>query len=48
MDAVESAVIDWGGCRFCLMVLRDFTADACSSGVGAFLVFVPQIFVLTL
>ncbi len=29
-------------------VLRDFTSDAIFSGLGAFLVFVPQIFVLTL
>ena len=28
-------------------VLRDFVADAVFSGIGAFLVFVPQIFVLT-
>lgn len=28
--------------------LRDFTADALFSGIGAFLVFIPQIFVLTL
>ncbi len=28
-------------------IVRDFTADALFSGIGAFLVFVPQIFVLT-
>lgn len=28
-------------------ILQDFTADALFSGIGAFLVFVPQIFVLT-
>ena len=29
-------------------ILADFTADALFGGIGAFLVFVPQIFVLTL
>jgi len=28
-------------------IARDFMADAIFSGIGAFLVFVPQIFVLT-
>ena len=50
MDAVESAVIGLGAWILPFLpdgVLRDFTADALFSGVGAFLVFVPQIFVLT-
>jgi Fe2+ transport system protein B len=43
----------WDGCRtsWCRCsapgLVRDFTADALFSGIGAFLVFVPQIFVLT-
>ena len=50
MDAVESAVIGVGVWVLPFLpegVLRDFTADALFSGIGAFLVFVPQIFVLT-
>jgi ferrous iron transport protein B len=50
MDAVESAVIGVGIWVLPFLpegVLRDFTADALFSGIGAFLVFVPQIFVLT-
>ena len=50
MDAVESAVIGVGAWVLPFLpegVLRDFTADALFSGIGAFLVFVPQIFVLT-
>ena len=50
MDAVESAVILLGAWVLPFLpdgALRDFTADALFSGVGAFLVFVPQIFVLT-
>ena len=50
MDAVESAVIGLGVWVLPFLpegVLRDFTADALFSGIGAFLVFVPQIFVLT-
>ena len=50
MDAVERVVTGLG--RWILPfldqgILRDFTADAIFSGIGAFLVFVPQIFVLT-
>lgn len=50
MGAVESAVIGVGVWVLPFLpegVLRDFTADALFSGIGAFLVFVPQIFVLT-
>ena len=50
MDAVESAVIGVGVWVLPFLpegVPRDFTADALFSGIGAFLVFVPQIFVLT-
>ena len=50
MDAVESAVIGVGVWVLPFLpegALRDFTADALFSGIGAFLVFVPQIFVLT-
>ena len=50
MDAVESPVIGVGVWVLPFLpegVLRDFTADALFSGIGAFLVFVPQIFVLT-
>jgi len=50
MDAVESGVIGLGGWLLPYLgggVLRDFVADAVFSGIGAFLVFVPQIFVLT-
>ena len=50
MDAVESGL----GMLSDLVVpaignqmVRDFTADALFSGIGAFLVFIPQIFVLT-
>lgn len=51
MDAVEAGlgvladwVVPWLGSG----IAADFTADALFSGIGAFLVFVPQIFVLTL
>ena len=50
MDAVESGVAALGGWLLPFIpggVLRDFVADAVFSGIGAFLVFVPQIFVLT-
>tara|TARA_R110000823_G_scaffold307678_4_gene430957 strand:- start:13656 stop:15491 length:1836 start_codon:yes stop_codon:yes gene_type:complete len=50
MDAVESSLA-WLAELVVPMIgsdlLRDFTADALFSGIGAFLVFVPQIFVLT-
>lgn len=50
MDAVESG-LGWMSDRVVPMIntplLQDFTADALFSGLGAFLVFVPQIFVLT-
>lgn len=50
MDAVE-ATLGWlADLTVPLLgprLLRDFTADALFSGIGAFLVFVPQIFVLT-
>ncbi|WP_439107151.1 ferrous iron transporter B [Congregibacter sp.] len=50
MDAVESGLV-WLSDRVVPMMgtqlLKDFTADALFSGLGAFLVFVPQIFVLT-
>lgn len=50
MDAVEGALA-WSADRVVPLlgnqVAADFTADALFSGVGAFLVFVPQIFVLT-
>src|SRR6056297_18618 len=50
MDAVESPLAWLAALILPLIVvdlLRDFTADALFSGIGAFLVFVPQIFVLT-
>ena len=50
MDAVEGSLV-WLADRVVPLLgpqlLRDFTADALFSGIGAFLVFVPQIFVLT-
>ena len=50
MDAVEASLA-WMAERIVPLIgsqlLRDFTADALFSGIGAFLVFVPQIFVLT-
>jgi ferrous iron transport protein B len=50
MDAVEAA-IGWLADAVVPMVgnqlVRDFTSDALFGGIGAFLVFVPQIFVLT-
>lgn len=50
MDAVEAG-LGWVSDRVVPMIstplLQDFTADALFSGLGAFLVFVPQIFVLT-
>jgi len=50
MDAVEASVIGMGGWILPLIgdgIFADFVADAVFSGIGAFLVFVPQIFVLT-
>ncbi|TGD70966.1 ferrous iron transporter B [Mangrovimicrobium sediminis] len=50
MDAVESSLGWMADALVPLLgnqVARDFTADALFGGVGAFLVFVPQIFVLT-
>jgi ferrous iron transport protein B len=50
MDAVEAGVIGLGGWILPLIsdgVFADFVTDAVFSGIGAFLVFVPQIFVLT-
>jgi ferrous iron transport protein B len=50
MDAVEailSALADLVVPAIDNKVVRDFTAGALFSGIGAFLVFVPQIFVLT-
>ena len=50
MDAVETvlgALSDIVVPAISNQMLRDFTADAMFSGIGAFLVFVPQIFVLT-
>jgi len=51
MGAVESgiaALADWVVPHLPAGAAADFTSDALFSGVGAFLVFVPQIFVLTL
>jgi ferrous iron transport protein B len=50
MDAVEfilTALADQVVPLISNQMARDFTADAIFSGIGAFLVFVPQIFVLT-
>ena len=50
MDAVEyvlSTMADWIVPLIGNQVARDFTSDALFGGIGAFLVFVPQIFVLT-
>ncbi|GAB5451409.1 MAG: ferrous iron transport protein B [Halioglobus sp.] len=50
MDAVETALAWIADLVVPLLgegIARDFTADALFSGIGAFLVFVPQIFVLT-
>jgi ferrous iron transport protein B len=50
MDAVEAGVIGMGAWILPLIgdgIFADFVADAVFSGIGAFLVFVPQIFVLT-
>lgn len=50
MDAVESilaATADLVVPMLGSQMAKDFTADAIFSGIGAFLVFVPQIFVLT-
>jgi ferrous iron transport protein B len=50
MNAVEAGLA-WTSDQVVPMlgikILQDFTADALFSGIGAFLVFVPQIFVLT-
>ena len=51
MDAVEGAVMATGAALVPLIenqLIADFVADALFGGIGAFLVFVPQIFVLTL
>ena len=51
MDAVETVIQFVAGVVLPLVpagVASDFTADALFGGIGAFLVFVPQIFVLTL
>jgi ferrous iron transport protein B len=51
MDAVESLLQLMAGIILPMLpqgVISDFTADALFGGIGAFLVFVPQIFVLTL
>jgi ferrous iron transport protein B len=51
MDAVESSLQLLAAFVLPLLpegVISDFTADALFGGIGAFLVFVPQIFVLTL
>lgn len=50
MDAIESSLAWMADGIVPLIgnsILQDFTADALFSGIGAFLVFVPQIFVLT-
>lgn len=50
MDVVEAGVIGLASWVLPLIgdgVFADFVADAVFSGIGAFLVFVPQIFVLT-
>ncbi|GAA5314935.1 MAG: ferrous iron transport protein B [Candidatus Pelagadaptatus aseana] len=50
MDAVEGALAAAAGWIVPLIpnqIAADFVADALFSGVGAFLVFVPQIFILT-
>ena len=50
MDVVEASVIGLASWVLPLIgdgVFADFVADAVFSGIGAFLVFVPQIFVLT-
>ena len=51
MDGVEGVVIATGAALVPLIenqLIADFVADALFGGIGAFLVFVPQIFVLTL
>ncbi|MFO7762172.1 MAG: ferrous iron transporter B [Wenzhouxiangellaceae bacterium] len=51
MEAVETGLAAIAGWLMPLLgpgLAADFTSDAIFSGVGAFLVFVPQIFVLTL
>ena len=50
MDAVEGSLAWMADALVPLVgnqVVKDFTSDALFSGIGAFLVFVPQIFVLT-
>jgi len=50
MDAVEGvlgSIADVVVPRIGNQIARDFTADALFGGIGAFLVFVPQIFILT-
>ena len=51
MDALEGVVMATGAALVPLIenqLIADFVADALFGGIGAFLVFVPQIFVLTL
>ena len=51
MDGVEGVVMATGAALVPLIenqLIADFVADALFGGIGAFLVFVPQIFVLTL
>ena len=50
MDAVEfvlASLADWIVPMIGNQTARDFTSDALFGGIGAFLVFVPQIFILT-
>ena len=50
MDFVESSVAFLGNLTSSILpdgMLRDFTNDAIFGGIGSFLVFVPQIFILT-
>ncbi len=50
MDFVESSVAFLGHLTASILpkgILRDFTNDALFGGIGSFLVFVPQIFILT-
>ncbi len=50
MDAVEyilGTVANWVLPLISNQIAKDFTADALFGGIGAFLVFVPQIFILT-
>ncbi|MCP5358290.1 MAG: ferrous iron transporter B [Pseudomonadales bacterium] len=50
MDAIEALIADMAAVVVPLIpnqIAKDFVADALFGGIGAFLVFVPQIFVLT-